>query len=65
MAATSNTNQRWALFNLYAAFDGDHIAEVVAFQQATEKGDGSQHQVVVRWQHTVIPGWTAQLAKLG
>jgi hypothetical protein len=29
-----HTNQRWTLFNLYAAFDGDHIADIVALQQA-------------------------------
>jgi hypothetical protein len=58
-----HTNQRWTLFNLYAAFDGDCIADVVAIQQATEKRVGSQDQVLVNWQHSVIPGWTAQLAK--
>jgi hypothetical protein len=58
-----HTNQRWTLFNLYAAFDGDHIADIVALQQATDKHTGSQEQVLVRWQHKVIPGWTAQLAK--
>jgi hypothetical protein len=56
------TNQRWTLFNLYAAFEGDNIADVVALQQATEKHTCSQDQVVVRWQHSVLPGWTAQLA---
>jgi hypothetical protein len=40
-----HTNQRWTLFNLYAAFDGDHVADIVALQQATEKHTGSQEQV--------------------
>ena len=59
----THTNQRWTLFNLYAAFDGDQIASIIALQQATDTKTGSQEQVLVQWQQSVIPGWAVQLAK--
>eukprot|EP00878_Enallax_costatus_P010563 GHUV01011030.1.p1 GENE.GHUV01011030.1~~GHUV01011030.1.p1 ORF type:complete len:451 (+),score=87.25 GHUV01011030.1:199-1551(+) len=58
------TEERWGLYNAYAAADGTEILDIAALQSANDKNtETKQQQLLVRWAGAIMPYWTIQLAQ--